>query len=390
MKKYSQDTICVAGSISKETGALVTPIYQSSTFVFDSVEQGAARFAGQEEGYIYTRLGNPTISEFEQKMALLELAEDAVAFGSGMAAVSAVLMYELSAGDHIIAHNSLYGCTYDFMENLLKKFGVEVTLVDATEVDNVTNAIKSNTKVIYIETPSNPKLTVVDIKTMADIAHKNNAVLIVDNTFLSPYFQKPITLGADYVLHSATKYIGGHGDVVAGILLGNKEKITEIRWTTQKNIGGVTNPFDAWLLIRGLKTLGIRMKQHEQNALKIARFLESHSKIECVYYPGLKSHPQHELSVKQASGFGGVIAFELKGGVEAGKKLMHSIELIKLAVSLGAVDSLIEHPASMTHSAVPVEERVKNGITDGLVRLSVGIEDVDDLIGDLEEALNQI
>lgn len=390
MKKYSQDTVCVASSISKETGALVTPIYQSSTFVFDSVEQGAARFAGQEKGYIYTRLGNPTISEFEQKMAALELAEDAVAFGSGMAAVSAVLMYELSAGDHIIAHNSLYGCTYDFMENLLKKFGVEVTLVDATNVENVIAEIKENTKVIYIETPSNPKLTVVDIEKMATIAHENNAVLVVDNTFLSPYFQKPIILGADYVLHSATKYIGGHGDVVAGVLVGKSEKITDIRWTTQKNIGGVTNPFDAWLLIRGLKTLGVRMKQHEKNALKIAQFLESHPKIENVYYPGLKSHPQHELSVKQASGFGGVIAFEIKGGLEAGKKLMHSIELIKLAVSLGAVDSLIEHPASMTHSAVPVEERAKNGITDGLVRLSVGIEDVDDLIGDLEEALNQI
>lgn len=390
MKKYSQDTVCVVSSSSKETGALVTPIYQSSTFVFDSVEQGAARFAGQEKGYIYTRLGNPTISEFEDKMACLELAEDAVAFGSGMAAVSAVLMYELSAGDHIIAHNSLYGCTYDFMENLLKKFGVEVTLVDATNAVNVENAVQSNTKVIYIETPSNPKLTVVDIKAMADIAHKNNSVLIVDNTFLSPYFQKPITLGADYVLHSATKYIGGHGDVVAGVLVGKRDKITDIRWTTQKNIGGVTNPFDAWLLIRGLKTLGVRMKQHEQNALKIAEFLEKHSKVERVYYPGLKSHPQHELSVKQASGFGGVIAFELKGGLEAGKKLMHSIELIKLAVSLGAVDSLIEHPASMTHSAVPVEERAKNGITDGLVRLSVGIEDVDDLIADLEEALNQI
>lgn len=390
MKKYTQDTLCVTGTISKETGALVTPIYQSSTFVFDSVEQGAARFAGQEPGYIYTRLGNPTISEFEQKMARLEGAEDGVAFASGMAAVSAVLMYALKAGDHMIAHNSLYGCTYDFMENLLKRYGVNVTFVDATNLDNVKEAMRPNTRIIYIETPSNPRLTVVDIKGIAEIAHGQEAEVIVDNTFLSPYFQKPLSLGADYVLHSATKYIGGHGDVVAGILLGKEAALTEIRWTTQKNIGGVTNPFDAWLLIRGLKTLGIRMKAHETNAMKVAQFLENHEKVEAVYYPGLPSHPQHELAATQASGFGGVIAFELKGGLEAGKTLMHGVELIKLAVSLGAVDSLIEHPASMTHSAVPPEERIKSGITDGLVRLSVGIEDAEDLIEDLRAALAQI
>lgn len=372
------------------TGAHVAPIYQTSTFVFKDCDQGARRFAGEEAGYIYTRLGNPTEAELEAKMTALENGEAALATASGMAAISTTLVSLLKQGDHIVAGDTLYGCTHGFISELLPQFGVEVTMVDTSIPENIEAAMKSNTKVVYVETPANPTMKIVDIKTAAKIAHKHGAKLVVDNTFMSPFFQRPLELGADVVVHSATKYIGGHGDVIAGVIVGQKEVIDGIRIPHLKDFGGCIAPFDAWLLLRGLKTLGVRMERHEANALKVAEFLEAHPLIERVYYPGLASHPQHQLAKEQMHGFGGMMSFELKGGIEAGKTLMNSVKMISLAVSLGCVDSLIQHPASMTHSPVPREERLKAGITDGLVRLSVGIEGIDDIIADLAQALDKV
>lgn len=372
------------------TGAHVTPIYQTSTFVFKDVDQGARRFAGEEAGYIYTRLGNPTLTELEAKMAALEGGEAALGAASGMAAISTALLTLLKQGDHIVAGDTLYGCTHGFIHEMLPQYGIEVTMVDTSHLENIEKAMKSNTKVVYVETPVNPTMTLVDLKGAAKIAHKHGARLIVDNTFMSPYLQRPIELGADVVVHSATKYIGGHGDVVAGIIISSKELIDLMRIPYQKDLGGILSPFDAWLLLRGLKTLGIRMDRHCENAQKVAEYLEKHPLIDAVHYPGLPSHPQHELAKKQMDGFGGMMSFELKGGLEAGKVLMNSVKMITLAVSLGCVDSLIQHPASMTHSPVPREERLKAGITDGQVRLSVGIEDIEDIIADLEQALKEV
>ncbi len=372
------------------TGAHVTPIYQTSTFVFKDVDQGARRFAGEEEGYIYTRLGNPTLTELEAKIAALEGGEAAIGAASGMAAISTALVTLLKKGDHIVAGDALYGCTHSFISEILPQYGIEVTMVDTSNLENIENAMKPNTKVIYVETPANPTMKLVDLEGASDIAHKHGAIIIVDNTFMSPYLQRPIEHGVDIVVHSATKYIGGHGDVLAGLIIGPKELIDTMRIPYLKDIGGILSPFDAWLLLRGLKTLGVRMDRHCANAQKVAEYLEKHPLIDKVYYPGLPSHPQYELAKKQMDGFGGMMSFELKGGLEAGKVLMNSVKMITLAVSLGCVDSLIQHPASMTHSPVPREERLKAGITDGQVRLSVGIEDVEDIIADLDQALKEV
>jgi len=388
--KFNTRAIHAGQKPDPTTGAHVTPIYQTSTFVFKDVDQGARRFAGEEAGYIYTRLGNPTQTELEEKMASLEGAEAAIATASGMAAISTTLLTLLKSGDHIVAADTLYGCTHSLISELLPKYGVEVTLVDPADLSKVEAAMKSNTKVVYVETPANPTLKLVDLRAVAEIAHKFGAKLVVDNTFMSPYLQRPLELGADVVVHSATKYIGGHGDVVAGIIVGPADLLATMKVPYLKDFGGIIDPFNAWLLLRGLKTLGLRMERHSYNAQKVAEYLESHPMIERVYYPGLKSHPQHELAKKQMYGFGGMICFEVKGGLEAGKVLMNSLKVITLAVSLGCVDSLIEHPASMTHSPVPREERLKAGITDGLVRLSVGIEDVEDIIADLEQGLAKV
>lgn len=374
----------------KETGAHATPIYQTSTFIFENVDQGAARFKGEEDGYIYTRLGNPTIAELEDKIASLEGGEAGIATGSGMAAISTTLLTLLGKGDHILAADTLYGCTFGFIEEMLPKYGVEVTFVDAANLEEVEKNMKSNTKVVYIETPANPTLKIVDIEKTAEIAHKYGAYLVVDNTFMTPYLQRPIELGADFVVHSATKYLGGHGDVIAGLIVGPKDIMAEMKIPYLKDLGGIISPFDAWLVSRGIKTLGIRMDKHCENALKVAEYLEQHPLVEKVFYPGLPSHPQHELAKKQMSGFGGMISFELKGGLEAGKVLMNSVKFMSLAVSLGCVDTLIQHPASMTHSPVPKEERLKAGITDGLIRVSIGIEDVEDIIADFEQAFNKV
>jgi methionine-gamma-lyase len=368
-------------------GSLSTPIYQTSTFVFNDVAQGAARFAGDEEGFIYTRLGNPTQVALEEKIADLEGGEAGLAFGSGMAAITAVLMALVSQGDNIVHSSALYGCTFAFLHELISRFGVTATGVDTADLEAVKQAIRPETKVVYIETPANPTMRISDIKAIAEIAHAHGAKVVVDNTFMSPYLQRPLELGADVVIHSATKYINGHGDVVAGLAIGSKELMDEIRMTTLKDIGGIISPFNAWLLLRGLKTLAVRMDRHSSNAMAIAKFLEKHPAVAKVYYPGLESFDQHELAKKQMHGFGGIMSFELKGGYDAGVRLMNGVKLCHLAVSLGDVDTLIQHPASMTHSVVPEEQRLIANITPGLVRLAVGLEDVEDIIADLEQAL---
>lgn len=368
-------------------GALSTPIFQTSTFVFKDVAQGAARFAGEEDGYIYTRLGNPTITALEKKISCLEGGEDAAACGSGMAAVSAAVMALVGQGDHLVHSAALYGCTFALLQEVLPRFGVTATGVDTADLEAVKNAIRPNTKVIYIESPSNPTMRLTDIKAVAAIAHNHGAKVIVDNTFMTPYLQRPLALGADVVIHSATKYINGHGDVVAGLVIADRETMKDIKMTTLKDIGGVMSPFNAWLILRGLKTLPLRMDRHNSNGLTVAKFLENHPSVSKVYYPGLASFEQHQLAKKQMSGFGGIMSFELEGGYEAGLRLMNGVKICHLAVSLGDVDTLIQHPASMTHAVLPEEARLAANITPGLVRLAVGLEDVEDIIADIEQCL---
>lgn len=370
------------------TGALSTPIYQTSTFVFDNAAQGAARFALEEEGYIYGRLGNPTQAALEQKVAALESGEAALATSSGMAAIASTFWTLCKQGDHIVAAAAIYGCTHALLEEGLTRYGVDVTFVDATDLQQVKAAMRPNTKIVYIETPANPTMVLVDIEACAKIAHEGNAQLVVDNTFMSPYCQRPIELGADIVVHSATKYLNGHGDVIAGVIVGRKDFIVQAKFFGVKDMtGGCISPFDAWLVLRGMKTLGIRMERHCENAIKVAKFLENHPAVEHVAFPGLPSHPQYALAQKQMSLPGAMICFEVKGGVDAGRKAMNSVKLCGLAVSLGDTETLIQHPASMTHSSIPREQRLAAGITDGLVRLSVGLEDVEDIIADLDQAL---
>ncbi|HLN60786.1 MAG TPA: methionine gamma-lyase [Symbiobacteriaceae bacterium] len=369
------------------TGSLATPLYQTSTFVFANAEQGAARFAGLEPGYIYTRLGNPTTAALEEKMANLESAEAALAFGSGMAAISAVVMALVKAGDHIIYGDAIYGCTYAFVHEVLGNFGVTATGVDFADPAAVAAAITPKTKVLIVETPANPTMKMADLRALAALCKQHGITFVVDNTFMSPYLQRPLEQGADVVVHSATKYISGHGDVIAGIACGTKAFMDEVRMTTLKNIGGILGPFEAWLLLRGLKTLHVRMDRHCENAMAVARFLEGHERVERVYFPGLPSFEQHGLACRQMENFGGVMAFEVKGGLEAGRRLINSVKLCQVAVSLGDADTLIQHPASMTHAVVPEADRLKSGITDGLVRLSVGLENAEDIIADLDQAL---
>ncbi|MGC5326359.1 methionine gamma-lyase [Brevibacillus sp. SYSU BS000544] len=384
----STTAIHAGTQLDPATGALATPIYQTSTFTFPTIEEGARRFAGEADGFIYSRLGNPTVAVLEQKIAALEKAEAGLAFASGMAAVSAVVMGLVKTGDHILCSKGLYGCTFGFLNMLQEKYNVSYSLCDMSTEEKLAEGIRPNTKVIYVETPINPTMELVDLSLVAKWAKKIGAYTVVDNTFLSPYLQRPIELGCDVVIHSATKYIGGHGDVIAGVAAGPKAIMDEIRMTTQKDIGGILSPFDAYLLIRGLKTLAVRLDRHCENAQKVAEYLERHPRVGRVYYPGLPSFPQHELAKRQMDNFGGLISFELKGGMTEAIQMMNKVELCKRAVSLGDVDSLIQHPASMTHSVVPKEEREKMGITDGLIRLSVGIEDVEDIIYDLEQALS--
>jgi len=380
-----------AGRINDEQfGSLSTPLYQTSTFVFDSAEQGAERFAGESDGFIYTRLGNPTTRQLEMRVAAMECTEDAAATATGMAAVSAALLTNLQAGDHMISSKAVYGCSFALMNHMLKKFAIEVTFVDMTEPENITAAIQENTKLIFLETPINPNLVVLDLAKICAIAQKHDLISVVDNTFLTPVLQQPAKFGADIVLHSATKYLNGHGDVVAGIVCGSNEMINNIKMTTLKDIGATMSPHDAWLIMRGIKTLPIRMERHCDNAQSVAEFLEKHNKVKHVYYPGLKSHSGHQFIGKQMSAAGGVIAFELKTDIKGGADFINNMELFSIAVSLGDAESLIQHPASMTHSPYTDEEREQAGITDSLIRISVGLENVNDIIADLSQALDKV
>ena len=393
MKKLGLGTTAIhAGTLKNLYGTLAMPIYQTSTFIFDSAEQGGRRFALEEAGYIYTRLGNPTTTTLENKIAALEEGEAGIAMSSGMGAISSTLWTVLKAGDHIVTDKTLYGCTFALMNHGLTRFGVEVTFVDTSNLDEVKNAMKKNTRVVYLETPANPNLKIVDLEALSKIAHTNpNTLVIVDNTFATPYMQKPLKLGADIVVHSVTKYINGHGDVIAGLVVTNKELADQIRFVGLKDMtGAVLGPQDAYYIIRGMKTFEIRMERHCANAKKVVEFLNKHPKIEKVYYPGLETHPGYEIAKKQMKDFGAMISFELKGGFEAGKTLLNNLKLCSLAVSLGDTETLIQHPASMTHSPYTKEEREAAGITDGLVRLSVGLENVEDIIADLEQGLEKI
>ncbi len=381
-----------AGYAKNEYGALATPIYQTSTFIFDSAEQGGKRFALEEEGYIYTRLGNPTSTQVEDKLANLENAEAAVSMSSGMGAITSVIWAKVKAGDHIVAAKTLYGCTFAFLNHGMTRFNVDVTFVDTSEPENVRKAMQPNTRIVYLESPANPNMLLSDIEEISKIAHEvEDCIVVVDNTYCTPYLQRPIDLGADVVVHSATKYLNGHGDVIAGFAAGKKEFIDIVRFVGIKDMtGSVLGPFEAYLINRGMKTLEIRMEKHCANAQIVAEFLEQHPAVENIQYPGLKSFPQHELAKKQMSLPGAMIAFEVKGGLEAGKKLMNSLHLCTLAVSLGDTETLIQHPASMTHSPYTPEERALSGISEGLVRLSIGLEDADDIISDLKQGLDML
>ena len=392
-KKAGFGTVSIhGGSCKNPYGTLAVPIFQTSTFVFDSAEQGGKRFALEEPGYIYSRLGNPTTTVLEDKIAQLESGEAAVATSSGMGAISSVMWTILKAGDHIISDKTLYGCTFAFFSHGLSRFGIEVSFVDTADGEAVKKAMKPNTRAVYLETPANPNLKIVDIKAIAEIAHTNpNTLVVVDNTFSTPYCQRPLELGADIVVHSATKYLNGRGAVIAGMVISRKDLVDQIRLVGIKDMtGSVLGPMEAYLIIRGMKTLEVRMRKHCENALKVAEFLEAHDKVAEVYFPGLKSHPGHEIAAKQMDAFGGIMSFELKGGFEAGKILLNNLKLCSLAVSLGDTETLIQHPASMTHSPYTKEERMEAGITDGLVRLSVGLENIEDIIADLEYGLSKI
>ena len=378
------------GGHHDEYGAATVPIYQTSTFRFESAEDGAACFAGEQDGYVYTRIGHPTVAALERQVAELEHGYGAVAFASGMGAVSTVYMAYLNAGDHMISSDAVYGASRTMMEGHMSRFGVESTYVKTENIDNIKAAIRPNTKMLYIETPANPTMGITDIEACAKLAHEKGLLLVVDNTFCSPYLQNPLDLGADVVLHSVTKFINGHADIVGGIVITKTQELYKKLHVMMLNLGGNMDPHQAYMVIRGLKTLGIRIDRAQESAMKVAEFLESHPKIASVAYPGLKSHPQYALAQKQMRGTGTMISFELKGGLEAGRKLMNNVKMCILAVSLGGVETLIQHPASMTHSKVSAQAKAAAGITDGLVRFSVGIENVEDIIADLRQALEKI
>jgi methionine-gamma-lyase len=372
------------------TGAVSVPIYQSSTFAFRNAEEGAARFSGEDKGFKYTRLGNPTTAALEEAVALLEGGCGALGAATGMAAVNTVYLSFLHQGAHVVATDSLYGPSRTILETEYVRFGVSATFVDTADPANVRAAMRPETKLVYIETPANPTLKLTDIAACAEIAHRGGALLAVDNTFASPVLQNPFALGADVLLHSMTKFLNGHSDVVAGIVVAKAgEHFARLRKVHQ-NVGGTMDPHQAWLVHRGLKTLGLRMERAQANALVIARHLEKHAKVEWVRYPGLESHPQHDLMKRQMRGGGAVFSFGVKGGFEAGRLLINGVHLATLAVSLGGVETLIEHPASMTHASMQRPDREAAGITDDLVRLAVGCESADDLIADLDQALAKI
>jgi cystathionine gamma-lyase len=360
------------------TGAVVVPIYQTSTY--------AQAALGKHRGYEYSRTANPTRAALEQCIAALEGGTHGLAFGSGMAA-EATIMQLLKPGDRTVAVDDLYGGTYRLFRRVLEPMGLGFAFVDGTDLKAVEQALSQPTRLVWLESPTNPLLKLVDIEAVSALAHARRALVVVDNTFMSPFFQRPLSLGVDIVVHSATKYLGGHSDLIGGTLVVNREDLFEQLAFLQNAVGGVPGPMDAWLVLRGLKTLAIRMREHERNAREVAAFLSEHKKVARVNYPGLPSHPQHDLAIRQMSGFGGMISFEVKGGLEPARRVVERTRLFTLAESLGGVESLIELPAAMTHASIPAETRRAHGVADGLVRISVGIEDLADLISDLDRAL---
>ncbi|MCF4991812.1 methionine gamma-lyase, partial [Pseudomonas gessardii] len=370
-------------------GALVPPIYLSATFAFPTAEYGAGCFAGEESGHFYTRISNPTLALLESRMATLEGGEAAVAFSSGMGAIAATFWTLLRPGDEVIVSQTLYGCTFALLHHGIGEFGVKVRHVDLSDLDALRAALSPATRMIYCETPANPNLQLIDISAVARIAHQQpHITVVVDNTYCTPYLQRPLELGADVVVHSATKYLSGHGDITAGIAVSRHDLAQRLRLQGLKDLtGAVLSPQDAFLLMRGLKTLALRMDRHCSNAQAVAEALQAHPAVESVTYPGLRSFPQYELAARQMKLSGGMIAFELKGGIATGRRFMNALKLFSRAVSLGDAESLAQHPASMTHSTYTPEERAQHGIGEGLVRLSVGLEDIADLLADLEQAL---
>lgn len=391
MSKKSFETIAVhAGEdLTQNHGAVSVPVYNASVFAFPDADEGEAIHNYQKPGYFYGRLGNPTQTALERAVAELEGGADAYALASGMAAVSAAILSNVNSGDHIVAPDSMYSTTTLFLRDLQEKFGIETTFVNAENSENYLEAIKENTKLFWLETPSNPLLKITDIEGVTKIAKSKNIITVIDNTFATPFNQRPLEFGIDLIIHSATKYFGGHSDLTAGVIVGNQEFVNRARNTVGKLYGGNIAPQVAWLVLRGIRTLALRMKRHNQNAYAIAKMLTNHSKVEAVFYPGLENHPNHKTAKKQMSGFGGMIAFDV-GSVEAGKTLVNNVEVSTLATSLGGVETIIQHSASMTHATLAREERLKAGVTDGLIRLSVGIENELDLINDLENALSKL
>lgn len=374
---------------TKPMNAHTMPIFLTSTFVFDSPEAGADLFLGRRAGHVYGRMGNPTVETVERVVADLENGEAAVAFGSGMAAIQASLLSVLKAGDHVICGEALYSPSLHLITERLADWGITSTVVDTSDVQAVEAAIRDKTKAMFYETPANPTCKITDIRAMADLAGPKGIVTIVDNTFSSPYFQRPLDLGADLSLHSATKYLNGHGDVIGGIVVARSELADKIR-TYRRDTGGILSPFDAYLLLRGIRTLSLRMQRHHDNAMKLFEFLAGHPTVNTLYYPGDPKFPGHHIAARQMTGFGGCFSFELAGGFEAAKRLLKGLTLCTLAVSLGTVDTLIEHPASMTHVATPTDVMKRQGLTSGLVRISVGCEEIEDVIADLEDAMKAV
>ena len=369
------------------TGALDTPIYQSSTFVAADSDEMSAVYGEEKFGYMYTRYGNPTIRALEQKLAALEGSEAALAFASGMAAISSAIMGYVKTGDHVVAPRMLYGAAYNFLNKKLPRMGAEVTFVPSNRIEDLERAIRPNTRLIYFETPSNPTLEIIDIAALARMAKSRGIPTLIDNTFASPALQQPLALGVTASVHSATKYLCGHGDAMGGIVAGPKDYISALVHEVIRDYGGVISPFNAWLILRGIRTLHLRMPAHCANAQRIAEFLAAHPQVERVNYPGLPAHPGHEVARRQMRAFGAVISFEVNGGYESGKKVIDRVQLFARAASLGDTRSLIVHSASTSHRAVPPSERQAMGITDGLVRLSVGVEAAEDLVQDLDQAL---
>ena len=369
-------------------GALTPPLHMTSTFVFETAEEGGEMFAGERQGHFYSRISNPTNDLLEQRIACLEGAEAGLALASGMGGITSTLWTLLSPGDELIIDKTLYGCTFAFMQHGLTKFGITVTPIDMTDTANLTQAINAKTRVVYFESPANPNMRLVDIAAVSAIAKTVDATVVVDNTYATPFLTRPLEHGADIVVHSATKYLGGHGDLVAGLVAGSAEAIQQIRLFGMKDMtGAVIAPFNAMLVMRGIKTLALRMERHCQSAMIVAEMLEAHPAVRAVHYPGLASFAQHDLAKHQMDDFGGMIAFELDGGIAAGHAMMNALTMIGRAVSLGDAETLIQHPASMTHSTYTPEERAEHGISDGLIRLSIGLEGIDDILSDLSAAL---